>query len=205
MGSIEKKNAMQEVEITDSEWVLIPYIAIDGIPTMSDSFIRSLFVRMEDEKLEDIVFHQGEINSPEKFLEMMKFGKNSLYVIVRKGSDRIPEKDDMGGVVWLNYFQARKAYFHFCFFSNIRGAEAITVGQYAVLYLLNMKNDNEEFLFDVLIGVVPETNVLARRWCDRMGFGKAGIVPSGEYIATFDKSVSSHIYYAERGEYHGRR
>jgi hypothetical protein len=188
------------------EWILTPYIAVDGIPTMRDSFIISLFKRMEEEKLVDCVFHQGEINAPDEFLKMMIFGNNRLYVIVRENSGRILEKEDIGGIVWLNCFQAKKAYFHFCFFSNIRGKEAEIVGEYVVLFLLNMKNDNEEyFLFDVLVGIVPETNVLARRWCNRMGFGKAGIVPSGEYIATLKRSVPSHIYYAERGEYNGRK
>lgn len=186
------------------EWLLTPYTALDGISTMSDSFIMSLFEIMEEEDLVDTVFHQGEISKPEDFLQMMKFGKNLLYVIVRKDSGLIPKNKDIGGIVWLNCFQARRAYFHFCFFSVIRGKDACVVGKKAVIYLLEMKNDNEKFLFDVLIGVVPETNVLARRWCDRMGFGKAGIIPSGEYIAKLNRSVPSHIYYAKRGEYHGR-
>ena len=195
---------MKEVK-NKGGWRLLPYTAFDGIPTLTDSFVVELFVRMEDEGLADKVFHQGEISKPEDFLKMMKFGNNSLYVIIQEDSGRKPKADDIGGVVWLNCFQERKAYFHFCFFSNIRGTEAIVVGKYAVLYLLNMEDESGDFLFDVLVGVVPETNVLARRWCNRMGFGKAGIIPSGEYIASLNKSVSSYIYYTERGEYDGRQ
>jgi hypothetical protein len=191
--------------INDSEWALVSYTELDGIATMGDSFIKSLFNIMEEEQLVDSVFHEGNVNNQEDFLNMMKFGKNSLYVIIDKKAGNIPKRDQIGGIVWLNCFQMRSAYFHFCFFSNIRGEVAETVGEHAVLYLLNMKNMDNDYIFDVLIGTVPETNILARRWCNRMNFGKGGIIPNGKYIASLGKSVSCHIYYAERGEYRGRQ
>ena len=172
---------------------LLPYTAIDGIPTFPDSFIRSLFERMADEDLVKAVFCDGSVQASDDFLRIMKHGMNSLFVIDLEGSP--------GGCVWLNGFEKRKAVFHFCFFSNLRGADAVEVGKRAVLELLNMTDGGGNAIFDLLVGVVSELNVHALQWCKRMEFETLGVLPSAIYDAEFGKSVAGEVFYVERCKY----
>jgi hypothetical protein len=189
----------QKEIINNTDWELLPYTVIDGIPTFNDSFIKSIFDRMEGEQLVDTVFYDGEVKTPEDFLHMMKHGINNLFVIAKN------DRSDIGGIVWLNNFQSRSGCFHFCFFENIKGLEALDVGEYASFFVLNLKNKNGDYLFDVLTGVVPDFNRSARNWCLRVGYKKVGVVPQGVYIASLKKSIKAHIFYAERSEYNGWR
>ncbi|OPY89020.1 MAG: hypothetical protein A4E71_00100 [Smithella sp. PtaU1.Bin162] len=172
---------------------LSPYTAIDGIPTFKDSFIKGIFERMEDEGLIGQVFSDGSIKSSDDFLRIMKFGQNSLYVIFIE--------NDVAGCCWLNGFEKRKADFHFCFFANLRGEEAVEIGRQVVIQLLNMENVNGDPIFDVLVGMVSEKNIAALRWCEKMKFGTLGVLPAGMWDEAEKRSVSGHVFYAERSQY----
>jgi len=172
---------------------LVQYAATDGIPTFTDSFIKGLFERMQQEGLIGLVFFDGSAKTPDDFLTMMKFGRNKLFVIEFKGK--------LAGCVWLNNFEMRRADFHFCFFSTLRGQDAIDVGKQVVIELLTMKNDNGDFVFDLLVGLTPTTNEAAVRWCERMEFSSVGILPAAAWDAALGKSVPGLISYVERGKY----
>jgi hypothetical protein len=175
------------------EYRLLPYTAIDGIPTFADSFIRGLFERMSQEGLVERVFYDGTITTPDAFLQMMKFNQISLFVIEFKG--------EIAGMCWLNNFGARRAEFHFCFFSNLRGADAVTIGKQVVTELLYMEDSAGNPIFDLLFGMTEVENKPARVWCRHMGFEYMGIIPSFVYNAGLQKSVPAHFWYVERGNY----
>ena len=175
-----------------SEYKLLSYTAVDGIPTFADSFIRGLFERMAKEDLVERVFYDGTITTSDAFLQMMK-GMNSLFVIEFKG--------EIAGMCWLNNFGPRRAEFHFCFFSNLRGMDAVSVGREVVCDLLYMEDSAGNPIFDLLFGMTAEDNVPARFWCKAMEFGYLGVIPSAAWIAGMQKSVPAHYWYAERGKY----
>jgi len=172
---------------------LLPYTDIDGIPTFTDSLIRGLFHRMEDEGLVGAVFSDGSVTTADKFLHLMKFGMNRLFVIDLEGC--------LAGCVWLNNFETRKADFHFCFFSNLRGDLAVEEGKGIVTELLNMTNESGAPVFDLLVGLVSTLNPAALRWCRRMEFSTLGTLPSAAYDAKSGGSVPGEVFYVERGEY----
>ena len=172
---------------------LLPYTAIDGIPTFPDSFIRGLFERMQEEDLVEDLFYDGSITTPDEFLSMLKFGKNSAYVVEYQGK--------IGGVVWLNNFGARSAECHFCFFSNLTGRALADVGKRVITELINMEKLNGEPIFDVIIGITPVDNRAALRFCRRLGFGIVGIMPKAVYNAKQGVSVAAQYCYIERGKY----
>ena len=174
--------------------MIIPYRANDGIPTFTDSFIKGLYRRAADEGLADLVFYDGFCRSEEDFLNMMKFGHNSLFVVALE--------DGIAGVVWLNNFEARSAQFHFCFFNSLRGKNALREGKDIVCELLYMENNGP--VFDLLTGVVPVANVSANRWCRMIGFGVLGVLPNGVFNFRTGQSEPVKVYYAERGVY-GKR
>jgi hypothetical protein len=172
---------------------LLSYTAIDGIVSFKDSFIRGLFERMQDEDLVDRVFYDGYTNSTDEFLKMMKFGSNRLFVIEFNGN--------IEGFCWLNNFSSRRGEFHFCFFSGLRGKDAVDVGKAVVTELLYMEDSSGNPIFDLLFGMTETENIPAGRWCVAMGFETLGILPSAVWNAKLQRSVPTHFWYAERGNY----
>ncbi len=172
---------------------LLSYTAIDGVPTFKDSFIKGLFDRMQEEGLVDMVFYDGSVKSSDEFLQMMKFGMNSLFIIEFKG--------EIAGLCWLNNFCSRRAEFHMCFFSNLRGQDAVEVGKEVVKELLYMEDGAGNPIFDLLFGMTETENVPAIRWCRAMEFETLGIIPSAVWNAKLKKSVPAQFSYVERGKY----
>lgn len=183
---------MEELKHAENEWELIPYTAIDGIPTISDSFIMGLFERMEDEGLVCKVFIEGAIKNKKDFLYLMKFRDSRLFVLIKEGV--------AGGFYWLNHFGARSAEFHFCLFSVIYGKEFIKLSKKSVCMILEMKQ-GENHLYDMLFGIIPELNILAREWAGKMGFESLGLMPCAVFDANRGYSISGEYFYVERGKY----
>lgn len=175
------------------EYRLLPYTALDGIPTFTDSFIRGLFERMSQEGLVERVFYDGTITTPDAFLQMMKFNQISLFVIEFRG--------EIAGCCWLNNFASRRGEFHFCFFDNLRGQDAVGVGRDVVCDLLYMEDSAGNPIFDLLFGMTEVANKPAEFWCRKMGFEYLGIIPSVLWNANLKKSVPAHFWYVERGPY----
>lgn len=171
---------------------LLAYTAIDGIPTMTDSEVMGLFDRMVEDKTVWHVFYDGSVKTREQFLHMMKHGHNQLFLV---SVDR-----EVAGIIWLNDFDSKRAYFHFCFFSNVWGQELPDVGRHCVMELLYMKR-NDGYVFDALMGLTPEPNRLAHKWCKAMGFTVLGTMPKACWYERRKMSVPGTYYYVERGEY----
>lgn len=172
---------------------LLAYTAIDGIPTFPDSFVRGLFERMQEEDTVHDVFCDGSVTTAEEFLRMMKFGSNQLFVIEFNGK--------MGGFCWLNGFEHRRAWFHFCFFNALRGKDAVEAGREVIRELLNMESAAGSPMFDLLTGLTPETNTAALRWVRRLGGQILGTLPEAVWDSARGESVSGVISYVERGKY----
>jgi hypothetical protein len=172
----------------------LPYTAIDGIPTFPDSFILGLFERMQEEGLVETVFYDGRIKTAEDFLRMMK-GMNQLWVVKFNG--------EIAGFFWLNNFDMRKAEFHFCFFDNLRGTDALEAGRKITGMLINMKDLAGFPLYDLLYGMTEVTNEPARYWCESLGYQHFGVIPAALWNARLQKSVPAHYWYVERGKWNG--
>jgi hypothetical protein len=73
---------------------IIPYVAIDGIMTFTDTSILSLYDRMVKDGTHEIVFYAGHITGRESFLKYMKRPSVMLFVLIRN-------KDHIG-FTWLD-------------------------------------------------------------------------------------------------------
>ena len=179
--------------MTDQEYNLVAYTSVDGIPTFTDSFIVRLFERVQNEGLFYALFYDGDVKTAGDFLNMFKFGKNQLFVIVIG--------KEIAGIVWLNNFEVRRAEFHFCFFENLRGKRSFEIGKKVVSELLNMEVNGKP-IFDILTGLTPANNRAARLWCKKLGFTTLGVIPSAVYDHyQSGKSIPGIVSYVERGVY----
>jgi hypothetical protein len=183
---------MRKGRTIENGWILAPYTAIDGIPTMSDSFIMGLYEKMEDEGVVHKVFVEGSVKNKEDFLYLMKFRESRLFVLIKEGT--------VGGFYYLNHFGAKSAKFHFCLYSILYGKDSIEISKKAVRTILETRC-GENYLYDMLYGVIPESNKIARNWARRMGFELLGMMPSAVFDEKLGRSVPGEYFYVERGKY----
>lgn len=171
---------------------LIPYMLIDGIPTFKDSEIMGFYARMEEEGTAPTVFSDGTINNALDFLAVMKSSLNMLFIIFVDG--------EQSGVMWLNRFEARFARLHFCLFSNQWGKNSIPIGTEVRRIVMNWKDKEGNYLYDLLLGIIPSSNRVAIRYVKKCGGVIQGEIPNTAIEK--GKSVSGTvIYYKRRGDH----
>lgn len=170
---------------------LIPYAELDGVRTMTDSFVMSLWDEMDRLGLAGrAVFFDGSVQDAWEFLREMKSPEVSMYVL-RVGND-------IGGVIWLNCQTMRTAHFHFCGFPAAWKTGALHGGLFALQTLLGQTGRSGEYLLDTLFGLLPTTNTLALRMMRRAGFVDLGPVPNGVYLHREGRSVPAIMSYCDR-------
>lgn len=169
---------------------ILPYTVVDGVPTLPDSAVMELFLRMEEEGSLDMAFSGGEVRTPEEFLLVMKQPGNSLFVLLLR--------DEPVGFFWLNGFEGRMARVHFCLFKRVWGPGSMILGRKILDYSLNLRGANGEYLLDVLLGVTPEKNRLACRFAKRSGMTPLGVLPAGAFNARQGCSGPALVSWATR-------
>ncbi len=169
---------------------IVPYCEIDGVRTFADSEIKDIYGRMEMNGTVDKVFVDEQITSAEEFLQAMKYGENQLYVLL--------DENNIIAIAWINRFEGKTARLHFCFI-DLEYKGKVAVGKQLVQEILNAKNDKNEYVFDMLTGVVPEENKTACEYVQAVGLVKVGILPLGSYNRFKRESEPAMIGYLTRG------
>ena len=163
---------------------LVFYCEIDGIRTFRDSEIMALYARMVKEGTADTVFVDGTINSADEWLQAMKSEGNNLYVIY--------VEDEIAGVVWLNRLELKKARLHFCLFTLESERDSVEIGKEVVRYFMSMGVE-DDYLFDLLYGIVPESNKKAIEYVKQVGAVHIGTMPHGLWNKITGKTEAAAI------------
>jgi RimJ/RimL family protein N-acetyltransferase len=154
-----------------SGFKIVPYTKIDGIPTFRDSDIRELYLRVERQKLRDILFHDGSIMSADDWSRYIT-GPGVLLFIVIRGDDKL-------GFFWLNRIERTTAFIHFCAFKEVWGTKIpVNSGRRALSLLLNMRDADGNFLWHTIMGMTPEGFRVQLRYIRRCGMKVVGTVPN---------------------------
>jgi len=170
---------------------LIPYQLVDGIPTFRDSDIRGLFDRMVSDGSADLCCRYGEnIDDAKTFLRAMK--RSLLFVVYVDG--------EISGCIWLNGFEARWARCHWVLFSNQWGRDSEVIGRQVLQDIMNMKSEDGQYRWDVLIGFTPSANVRAVNYCRKSGGIILGEIPNVMWNKKTKESELGTIVYYVRGE-----
>ena len=170
---------------------LLPYTKIDGIRTVTDSGIKSLFNRTVEDGLDKIVLYDGTVQTPEAFLNMAKAPGTYFYLGYRD--------KELIGYVWLNRFENKTARYHFCAFKEYWGQLA-EIAEFAMTTLLSMKDNTGAYVFDLFTGYVPVWNQAAIKFTLKHGGYSAGEIPNAIYNAETQKSEPAEFIYYTRGE-----
>lgn len=167
---------------------IVPYCEVDGIRTMSDSFVRSLWKRMEAEGKSR--FFSGSIyfQSADDFLQEMKHSSTMFYLVKSSGGN--------AGCFWLNYFQEKFCQAHYFFFREYWGRTR-KIGLEVFGQVLSWKDD-DGYALDMLTGILDKDNSLAVKLAGKCGWQKAGELPMAKYDLNTKNSRPGIIVYLTR-------
>lgn len=154
---------------SSDEIALVPYVKIEPRGwTLGDDIVLGFGRLAGAEGLFDSVFIDGNVQTPEQFLDLMQAPAN-VPVFAFAGTRPI-------GVAWLNGCSGTHAFGHFIWLKGGRGELARSAGRLIVKYWLSWV-DNGKPLFNVILGVVPAWNERAVQYAQDIGLTRLGEVP----------------------------
>ena len=148
---------------------IIPYIQIDGIPTLRDSEILSLYDKMVEQDLDQIVFMSEPVMSRDKFLAIVKSSGTLFYAV--EDSD-----GSIAAITWLNRFEGKIARMHFCVYKEWWGRGAGIMMEVA-RHIKSLQDEEGIPIFIRLVGYIPSNNKFALRCALKDGGSICGTIP----------------------------
>lgn len=170
--------------------ILLPYVQLDGVYTVPDEVIVSVFYKMVSDKTAEIVFYEGTIRSPEDFLKTLKSPSVLPVFVLVEGK--------LQAVAWINDLKFNHATAHFCVFREAWGKYSRDMGREVLRYWFSFKKDEGSPLFDLILGVTPAEYKFALKFVSDLGFKIVGEVPKVLYNAYKQKSSNAVLSYCER-------
>lgn len=175
------------------DFTIIPYTHRDGVPTFADSEIRALYERSFQSGMGEMLFHDGSIPSADHWLSYVKGPGVLLYVIFYKG--------EIAGFCWLNRLEATSAYCHFAAFPEHWGTDVpVNGGKLAMQTFLTMQDQQGNYIFHTIMGMLPSTSTIQIDYCKRVGLKTVGEVPNLIWSAKEGKPVTGTVMYITREE-----
>lgn len=135
--------------------------------------------------------YEGDVGTKEAFFRIVT---TSPFFAIIYDADRARL-----GLVWLNRLEHRRAYVHFCVFKKSWGHGTSEVGRFVIRELFDLRLSGESLpAFDVLMGLVPESNSLAVRFGLKCGFKRAGAIPGYFFNAEAVRPEAAIVLYCTR-------
>lgn len=144
---------------------ILQYKLYDGVPSCTDSFLKSLWNRMVEEGTSYWISYNGTIHNEERFLATVKDPSILFYVVFKEDTPVM--------ITWVTDINGYHGNVHFCSFSHVWGKEIIKIGEFVMGFYGK--------LFDSLTGYTPATNSLTRRFARCIKFPEICILPNGGY------------------------
>lgn len=169
---------------------LMPYCTIDGIPTFRDSEIGYLYTMLEKAGRADDLFCDGSVQSPENFVDLFKNGYNKLWLITTN--------DKVKGIVCLTDFRQATAQAHFAFFKTEK--DTLGIAKEVTKQMIHMKDNDDEYIFSVLIGIVPANNKKALSFTEKMGCTRLCNIPNFIFDYAEQEYFDGVLFNVTRGD-----
>lgn len=171
-----------------SKFKLYPYCEIDGLNTFRDSEIKELYFRMISEG--DNIYIDNQITNGDDFLRHMKYNA-ALYVAYYD--------EEPFGFVYLDEFTHKTARIHFYVNKEFHGTAANAEScEQSIEIILDTKDNLGDFMYDVLIGVIPSSNKVAIKFVRKIGGELSGEIPGAMWNAKEQISVNCTVVYFRR-------
>lgn len=144
-------------------------VRIQWLTNRDEELLRSIFRMILKTGHEASVIPDGFTNE-EDFFDGMTSGECWPFAVIESGSVK--------GFFWLNRFESRFARLHFCTFDKPDTMTRIEFGREVLRQAINMKDD-DGYLFDMFMGITPESNQAANAFTVACGAKKVGVLPYG--------------------------
>lgn len=181
----------RETEVSEIVINIHPYTERDGIRTISDTVMRSIYERLDKEGLVRWAYFDGSIQSADQFLAAMKTGENRLFVVLHE--------DKAKAIFWLTHLEGRSCRLHFAIFKEAWGKVGREMGRAVLAFLTGAQDQVGNFIFDSVIGIIPRPNALAKRYASDVGMKRVGTIPLMLFDAYAGKSVDAVVFNTVRG------
>ena len=163
----------------------IPYITINGIPTMRDSQLLDLYYTLEKDGLIDLFLHDGSINNQSQWLAHVKNPTTLLWTLQVNGRT--------GGFCYFTNIDRAKAFCHFSVYKEFWGSvKTVPGGQYVMQEALK--------IFNTVMGMCPVSNILAVSFLKKIGLTHIMDVPNALWSKQEGKAVTGSLLYITREE-----
>lgn len=164
---------------------IIPYLSVDGISTIRDSEIQSIFNRMAEDGTAKSVFYDSSILTPNEFVLFVK-RHTDLFLMVEL--DGVPV-----GAAWYQSIALGVVQGHFCTFSSIWGSpDRYAIGRHVIQFVLQS--------FNTIVGYVPEFNSRALDYILGIGATEVASIPAFAHRPGFPPASATMIYFT-RGQH----
>ena len=161
--------------------MILPYVQQNGAWSLNDTFMKSVFLKMQKHKLDTTVFYDGHVTHPSDFVMFAKRPQNVFNI-------HYDQERGCTGIAWMNDIGINSAFGHFCCFPEIWGGEGVIAMKENVDYWFDMKLDDKPIL-DVIMGRVPLWNKRAIKFVEKMGFEKIGTVAQIKLTKTHEPGM----------------
>ena len=186
----QERDQQPSTQQNQSELTVYPFSEVDGNWTISDAELNYVFMKMQDQKLVDMVFSQDRVENVYQFIALMK-AKRNIVQFVWDGKDVI-------AVTWINSIGDNFAFGHFCVFKEAWGKRSEEIGALIKNYWFGLEN-NGKYVLDVIIGMMPTKNRIADNFVQRVGWIKIGVIP-GMFRLMDGGRDDAVIYYTLRSD-----
>jgi hypothetical protein len=157
----------------------------DGSRNLDDAHLAELFeLTRRDEKLET-VFYDGSVKNLQDFIRFAENPDRRFYA----GYIGRPGALAPAGFVWLDRFAGRSAYVHFNIFPNVPRRDLIALARAVLWAALFAQDPTGRRYLKTLRAAVPQTNRMAIKFMEKIGFVILGPVPDAAYLARENRSV----------------
>ena len=171
---------------------IIPMYEENGSPNFSDILLAQLFRRIVREDTLDKIFYDGSIRNTNDFIQFFRNSEHEIYFVEYKGKEV--------GFFWLNSFKHKSAFINYCFYKEFWGDKALKISRLTIEFIFQRKDQHDEHLVDVLLGLTPASNKLAIKFLLKNGMTTIGKIPGLLYDASTGAIVDGILSYKQRQE-----
>lgn len=158
--------------------------------------VQQAFEIMEADGTVETVFYDGSVETPQAF----------AHLLFRPGTLPFALFDDYGpiGLSWVNEIVGKAGHGHFVAFKRAWGRRnTVRMARLVFEYLLNAK-DAGGYLFDVLLGICPESNALVWKLGEVCGAVRRCVIPHYIYRHATGQTENALLYTVTRDSLHAR-
>ena len=172
-------------------FTILPYVHVDNVWSLPDAWVYDIFTAMLKNNLVKRVFVDGSVKTHADFMAKCR-SKGVLFFVA------VNQNDELCAVAWLNSWGYQHCFAHLCMFPVVWGKHSIKLAQKIIRYWFTFKKADGSVMLKTIMGNTPESNRLAVRFNEKIGFKTVGLIPNIVYNAWTGETEGAVLTYIER-------